>query len=179
MSTVSDINKLIRQFVRETLGMPPDSVRPANQTAPTGKQSEQFATVLITLIEPTGADERRVANEAAPSLNVAETVIGQRRLIASIQFFRGDAYTKASRLRTLMATSDAIGRLQAAGLGFVRASAVRNLTGVVDASWEERAQLDLELHLVAREVQSIPTYGTFPISVSTESSTTSSEVTAP
>ena len=54
-----------------------------------------------------------------------------------------------------------------------------DLTAVIDSAWEERAQIDLEFHLVAKEVQSIPTYGTFPISVSTESSTTSREVTAP
>ena len=179
MSTVADINKLIRQFVRETLSMPPDSVRPANQTAPTGKQSEQFATVLITLIDSTGEDERRVANEAAPSLNVSETIVGPRRLVASIQFFRGDAYMRACRLNTLLSMSSAVDRLQAIGLGFVRASPARNLTAVVDAGWEERAQIDLEFYLVAREVQSIPTYGTFPITVSTESSSTSIEVTAP
>lgn len=177
--TVDDINKLIRKFIRETLALPENSVRKANQTAPTGKQSEPFATVLITLIDATGEDDRRLDNEAAPSLNVAETIIGQRRLVASIQFFRDDAYTKACRLNTLLSMSSCVDKLQAIGLGLVRASPARNLTGVIDAGWEDRAQIDLEFHLVAKEVQSVPTYGTFPISVSTGSSTTSSEVTAP
>ncbi len=177
--TVDDINKLIRKFIRETLALPENSVRKANQTAPTGKQSEPFATVLITLIDATGEDDRRLDNEAAPSLNVAETIIGQRRLVASIQFFRDDAYTKACRLNALLSMSSSVDKLQAIGLGLVRASPARNLTAVIDSAWEERAQIDLEFHLVAKEVQSIPTYGTFPISVTTESSTTSSEVTAP
>jgi hypothetical protein len=177
--TVDDINKLIRKFIRETLALPENSVRKANQTAPTGKQSEPFATVLITLIDATGEDDRRLNNEAAPSLNVAETIIGQRRLVASIQFFREDAYTKACRLNALLSMSSSVDKLQAMGLGLVRASPARNLTAVIDSAWEERAQIDLEFHLVAKEVQSIPTYGTFPISVTTESSTTSSEVTAP
>jgi hypothetical protein len=177
--TVDDINKLIRQFIRETLNMAANSVRPANKTAPTGTQTEQFATVLITLIEPTGQDERKVANEASPSTNVSETITGQRHLIASVQFFRGDAYTKACRLETLMSMSSSIDKLQAIGLGFIRASPAKNLTAVVDAGWEERGQIDLEFYLVAKEVQSIPTYGRFPIDVSTESFTTSSEVIAP
>lgn len=177
--TVDDINKLIRKFIRETLALPENSVRKANQTAPTGKQSEPFATVLITLIDATGEDDRRLNNEAAPSMNVAETIIGQRRLVASIQFFREDAYTKACRLNALLSMSSSVDKLQAMGLGLVRASPARNLTAVIDSAWEERAQIDLEFHLVAKEVQSIPTYGTFPISVTTESSTTSSEVTAP
>ena len=177
--TVDDINKLIRKFIRETLALPENSVRKANQTAPTGKQSEPFATVLITLIDATGEDDRRLDNEVAPSLNVAETIIGQRRLVASIQFFRDDAYTKACRLNALLSMSSSVDKLQAIGLGLVRASPARNLTAVIDSAWEERSQIDLEFHLVAKEVQSIPTYGTFPISVTTESSTTSSEVTAP
>jgi hypothetical protein len=177
--TVDDINKLIRKFIRETLALPENSVRKANQTAPTGKQSEPFATVLITLIDATGEDDRRLDNEAVPSLNVAETIIGQRLLVASIQFFREDAYTKACRLNALLSMSSSVDKLQAIGLGLVRASPARNLTAVIDSAWEERAQIDLEFHLVAKEVQSIPTYGTFPISVTTGSSTTSSEVTAP
>lgn len=179
MSAVADINKLIRQFVRETLAMPANSVRPANQSAPTGTQTDQFATVLITFIDATGKDDRKLANEVLPSTNVAETITGHRRLMASVQFFRGDAYMKACRLVTLMSMSASIDKLQAVGLGFVRSSAARNLSGVIDAAWEERAQVDLEFYLVAKETQSIPTYGTVPISVTTESSTTSSEVIAP
>lgn len=177
--TVDDINKMIRKFIRETLALPENSVRKANQTAPTGKQSEPFATVLITLIDATGEDDRRLKNEDAPSLNVAETIIGQRRLVASIQFFREDAYTKACRINALLSMSSSVDKLQAMGLGLIRASAARNLTAVIDGAWEDRAQIDLEFHLVAKEVQSLPTYGTFPVSVSTASSTTSSEVTAP
>jgi hypothetical protein len=177
--TVDEINTMIRKLVRETLGMPENSVRPANQTAPTGAQSEQFATVLITMIDDTGEDDRRLEDEPAPSLNVAETITGQRRLMASIQFFRGDAFLKACRLNTLMNMSAVVEKMQGLGLGLIRTSSARNLTAVIDAAWEARAQIDLEFHLVAKEVQSLPTFGSFPISVSTGSSTTSSEVTAP
>ena len=177
--TVDDINKLIRQFVRETLGMPENTVRPANKTAPTGKQTDQFATVLITMIAPTGEDERQMKNEAMPSLNVSESVTGMRRLVASVQFFRGDAYTKACRLNTLMSMSSSVDRLQAVGLGFIRASPAKNLTAVVDAGWEERGQIDLEFYLVAKEVQSIPTFGRFPITINTETTSTFCEVFEP
>lgn len=177
--TVDDINKKIRQFVRETLGMSADSVRPANQPAPTGKQTDQFATVLVSLIEPTGEDDRVLASEAMPSTNVSETITGQRRLIASVQFFRGDAYTKACRLQTLLSMSGSVDKLQAIGLGLIRASPAKNLPAVVDAGWEARGQIDIEFHLVAKEVQSIPSYGRFPIDVSTESSTSVSEVIEP
>ncbi len=176
--TVDDINKLIRKFIRETLAMPENSVRKANQTAPTGKQSEPFATVLISMVDVTGEDDRRLDNEA-PSMNVAETIVGQRRLVASVQFFREDAYTRACRLKTLLSMSRSIDRLQAMGLGLVRASPARNLTAVIDSAWEERAQIDLELYVVAKEVQSLPTFGRFPIEISSADTTLSSEVIEP
>lgn len=179
MSSIDDINKTIRTLVRETLGMPENSVRKAKQTAPTGKQTDQFATVLITLVDPVGQDDRILEAEDAQSLNVTEIIIGQRRLVASVQFFRGDAYTKACRLQTLISLSSVVAKAQMAGIGSITASAAKNLTAVIDAGWEERAQIDLEFYLVAREIQSIPTFGRFPIDVSTTSSTTSSEVIAP
>lgn len=177
--TVDEINKLIRTFIRETLAMPANSVRPANQTAPTGKQDEQFATVLVTVIDDTGQDDRKLTNDAAPALTVTETLVGQRKLTASVQFFRGDAYTKACKLATRMSLSSVVDKLAAINLGFVRSSPPRNLTTLVDAAFESRAQIDLEFYLAAQETQSIPTFGRFPISISKDSSTTSSEVIAP
>lgn len=179
MADVKAINKVFRQFFRELLGMPEDSIRPANQNAPAGSRTDQFATVLITNIDGALWGTYRLKDEDAPSLNVQESVIVQYTISLSVQFFKGDAYTKAQRLGVLLQTSSAIAKMQALGVGLVGASAARNLTAVVDTYWEERGQIDLEFHLVAQEVMSVPTYGTFKIDVSTESSTTSSEVTAP
>lgn len=179
MADVNAINKVLRQLVRETLSMPENSVRPANQNAPAGAKNEQFATVLITSIIGALWGEYKLKDEAAPSLNVQESVTVQYTISVSVQFFRGDAYTKAQRLGVLLQTSSAIARMQALGLGLVGVSTARNLTAAVDTFWEERGQIDLEFHLIAQEIMSVPTYGTFRIDVSDNSSTTSSEVIAP
>lgn len=179
MADVKAINKVFRQLFRELLDMPENSVRPANQGAPAGSKEEQFATVLITNIDGTLWGEYKLKDEEAPSLNVAESVTVQYTVSLSVQFFRGDAYTKAQRLGLLLQTSSAIARMQTLGVGLVGASTARNLTAVVDTYWEERGQIDLEFHLIAQEIMSVPTYGTFRIDVSDKSSTTSSEVTAP
>jgi hypothetical protein len=178
MPDLNAVNKQVRELVRSVLAMPADSVRPANQNAPTGTVDMQFATVLITDIKPTGWDDIRVENEASPSTSLQESVVGQRHMVASVQFFRGDAYSQACKLRTLLSLSSSIDKLQAAGLGFVRASAAKNLSAVVDTAWEERAQIDLEFHLVVKETVRTPTYGRFPIDF-TASSTIHIEVTAP
>lgn len=158
------LNKRVRTLIRTLLGMPANSIRPANQNAPAGAIDEQFATVLIMTIGATGQDERFLANEAAPSKNVVELIGGQRKFVASVQFFRGDAYTKAMRLEALLSTSKAVDLMQQLGIGFVDSSPPRNLTGVVNTLWEERGQIDLTFYVIAAEATSIPTYGTFPIS---------------
>lgn len=178
MPDIKATNKKVREIVRTLLNMPENSVRPANQNAPTGTLDTQFATVLISAVSQKGWDDTTGKDEAAPSTNVSESAVGLRRFVASVQFFRGDAYTKACRLRTLLGLSNATDKLQAAGLGFIRASPAKNLTTVIDTYWEERGQIDIEFYLIAAETVSTPTYGRFPISV-TASSTISSEVTAP
>lgn len=147
--------------------MPENSVRPANQNAPTGAIDEQFATVLIATFEPVGQDQLMRQNDSSPSTDVIETVIGPRRCMASIQFFRGDAYYKAMRLPALLSTSAAVEKMQQQGIGLIGTSPPRNLTALVDTLWEERGQIDIEFYVVAAESVSVPTYGSFPISIDT------------
>jgi hypothetical protein len=177
--TVDDLNKVVRKLIREVLGLPENSMRPANQQAPTGKKDESIGTVLITVLNSTGQDDRLLENEAVPSNNVLESIAGQRRFTASVQFFRQGAYTLAERLPTRLAFSRSVEKMQALGLGYIGASAAKDLTAVIDADWEQRAQIDLEFHVMAVETDSVPTYGTFPIETTVDSSTSSSEVTAP
>lgn len=178
--TMDDLNKMVRKLVREVLGLPENYVQKANQMAPTGKKSEPFATVLITMISATGEDDRKLRPEAAPSTNVQEIVAGQRRFKASVQFFRADAFTLAQRLPGRMNLSSASAKMQALGLGYVGASDAKDLSAVIEADWEGRAQIDLEFHVMAVEVDSVPTYDTFPIATTLDSSlSSSSEVTAP
>lgn len=161
MIDVHTINAAFRTVIRTLLAMPANSVRPANRSAPTG--TEQFATVLVTGIRAEGEDEQRYANAAGQT--VTETVEGQRRATASVQFFRADAMSKATRLGVLLRTSAASDSLRAAGLGFIRAGPVRDLSGIDAADWEERAQIDIELYCIASEQISAPTYGRFPVSI--------------
>lgn len=177
--TVDDLNKVVRKLIRDVMGLPEDSIRPANQQAPTGKKDEPFGTVLITVVDSTGEDDRLLASEAAPSNNVVESIAGQRRFTASVQFFRKGAQTLAERLPTRLSFSSSAEKMQALGLGFIRASPAKDLTAVIDADWEQRAQIDLEFHVMAVETDIVPTYGTFPIETTVDSSTSSSEVTAP
>ena len=182
MTDLLATNRKVRELVRLTLGMPENSVRPANQHAP-ADGAEQFATVLLSVLTPTGWDDSKFENTAQTPIAVGrpvlETIHGQRRVMASVQFFRGNAYEQALRLSTLLQSSAAQERMANAGLGLVRLTDAKDLTALNNTKFEPRGQIDLELHLIAGESMQTPTFGRFPISVSTQSLTNTSEVFEP
>lgn len=173
------INDRVRVLVREILGLPNNSVRPANQNATVPNIPDEFATVFITPTGSEGWDIQKFEDLPAPSLEVKETITGIRRINASVQFFRGGAYTKAVRLGMLLQSSGAVSKMQAVGLGLVKVSPARDLTATVDTIYESRGQIDIEFYLVADEEIITPTYGQFTVSVTTPISTTSTEVFEP
>ncbi|MCL2829842.1 MAG: hypothetical protein FWD77_03770 [Betaproteobacteria bacterium] len=164
---MNEINRHVRELVRVLLSMPKNSVRPANQNAPTGGTTP-FATVLIPTLQATGVDDVRLKDEAAPSLNVEESAVGQRAFMASVNFYGKDAFTRACRLHALLRMPHATERVQSMGLGLVRMSVARDLSAVVNSLWEERGQIDIDFHLIAKETLSVPTFGTFPMAIHTE-----------
>lgn len=175
-----DVNKDIRQLVRTVLGMPEDSVRKANQDGmPSGGQGDAYATVFISEYAREGWDALEQKDEDAPSLNVEETVHGQRNITASVQFFRAGALTRARRLELVLNFSSSLELMQDLGLGLVDVSSVTDLTGVVDTYFEERARIVLRFHVSAVETVSVPTYGKFPISVTTPAQSANFEVISP
>jgi hypothetical protein len=184
MANEDAVNIMIRSLIRTALAMPADSVRPANQEAPTGLNSQQFATVLISslvpLVDSAMGAVKRVINEVLPSTNISETVIVQYKAMVSVQFFKGDALDKARRLAVLLASSSMAESMQKLGIGLVSVSAVRDLTGLVDTLWELRGQLDIVFIILAKEILSVPTYNRFGLQISSDkTSTTISEVIVP
>jgi hypothetical protein len=161
------INRSIRELIRTILGMPLNSVRPANQSAPAEKAGESFATVQILSIAAIGIDRVLIENEPTPSLNVQETIEGLRRCVVSVQFFRGDAYSRAARLHALLRSSQASEFMQQKGIGLIKANEAQDITAVSSTSYESRAAIKVEFYVASDEVLSVATYGRFPVSVDT------------
>jgi len=183
MPNVDALNDLLRGFLRTLMSWPPNSFRPANQLAPTGLPAEEFATVLIASMAPTVDPVLGAVSKwndvAPPSTDVEESVFIQERILASINFYRGDALMSATRLSILLQSAGAIETMQTIGLGLVSCSAVRNLSGVDDAVWESRAQLDVTFAVVAYATLTVATYNVFRFETSTEEATSIKEITTP
>ena len=161
MLDLKDLNKRVRALVRTLLDMPANTVSPADQNAPTGSVDEQFATVRLSVIKAAGNDEYRYSNK--PADEVEEAVVGQRWVMASVNIFRGDAYSKAQHLIAMLSTTKAIQLMQQLGLGLVNTSQARNLSTVSNTLFEERGQIDIELYVISDVRLNLPTYGIFEI----------------
>lgn len=182
------IEPAFRATIRTLLGMADDSVRRANQfnPPPAGDQKSQFATLLITEVDGGGWDD--VTYASIPNvdmgygegsygdggygegvISVSETLTGMRYFTASIQFFRGNAKSQAMRLKTLLQSSAALQQLQAAGIGLGKIGTIRDLSKLTDTYIEQRAQLDVDFYVVNQEQLTLPTFGSFPVSVITDS----------
>jgi hypothetical protein len=173
--TIDDINAILRNIIRTELGLPEHQVRPANQNAPVGV--DPFATVLVYDSLAEGFDD--VALVDTTNLNVTETSRGLRKLLVSVQFFKANAITYASRLRARLQLSSAVEKFAVNGLGYARCSGVRVLSGIDGTFWEERAQIELEIYALAIENNTLATYGQFPIWVDTETANFKTTVLEP
>jgi hypothetical protein len=184
------IETVFRKNIRMLLALPENSVWRANQQNPpqVEDQSFQFCTVLVQQIGPVGWDEVGYQDVPAPGNpgfgqggmggggygngeveDVNEFITGTRRFMASVQFFRGNALTRANSLTQLLQSTSSLQALQAAGIGLVKIGAVRNLSQVVDTYFENRAQIDIEFNVVSQEQTDMPTYGEFEFAPNFES----------
>lgn len=169
MADAKDINRNVRRLLRAVCGQSAPEFenfwRPSDQQALTGDITVQFGAVRVTAMPAEGIDAQVLTEDQVTPLNVLELVRGVRHLSVSVQVYRGNAYTLIARLPALLRTSFAMDKMRELGLGLIRCGAPRNLTAQVDTNWEERGQIDIEFYLIAAESVSMPTYGTFPMSV--------------
>jgi len=177
--TTDQLNDMLRQVLQDIFQVDDNYFRPANQKGPTGGPDDPFCTILVSELSSTGTDERSYKPTNEPSNNIVETGRGMRSFLASINFYKSDAYNKAVRLKTLLTMEGVSAKLQAINFGLYRTGNARDLTGFNDADFEGRGQIDLEFYVVSAESILVPTFGTFTLQTSTESSTLTSEVLEP
>lgn len=168
-----ELNKTLRAFIRVGLDLPENRVRPGNHAGKTAPQNELFATVLITDITPTGHLDH-VHHDRGDTLS--EEVVGQHKVTASIQFYGPHAMITALRLKSYLETDTATTQLAEMGLGVVNTSALRNLSQVSDATWEERGQFDFSFHILAGFANSVHYFKSFEFVIHCEHSTKHFEV---
>ena len=174
---------LTRYLIKSAYNMADGSVRPANQTYPTGAQDAEFATVAIISDEADlAASVRSTANDTTVgSTKVEERIDTYHEFTASVQFFKHSApvadaaglspvglgaFDKASRLQIILAMSRNMETMERIGFGFLGASPARNLSSLIDgATWEDRGSVDLYFCCYARETDLLETIATVEVDI--------------
>lgn len=168
-------NAAIRHVIAQALGLNANDVRPANQTAPTGKQDHPFTTVLVTEYTPVGQDNR-IIQDLGVAHQLTETMVGTRYVSADVQSLRAGANDQLTRLRALLSSSSFMGVLRHEGLALISCGPVLDISQEVDDYWEERALSKLEFYVTAQEVITLSTFASVEITIQTEDVTITREV---
>lgn len=183
MTDIDIASDKIRLLIRTALGWPANSVRPAYQNAPTGKNSDKYATVLLTNFIGSGWDANRLTDDTATTVIVSDTV-GQRQVTAQVQFYRTDAYKTAAALSALLQKQSVIQSMADTGVGLVRVGQVTNVSKVINTKWEEQASVNVDFNVISLETETLTSFNKFPIQITPETpagtqSTISTEVFEP
>lgn len=126
----------LRNLIRAVLSLPDGRVRDADQAAPTGAVA--FVTVREMTTREVGRARRDFdgATETEHIRKSAETTV-------SINAYGNDANSLIKKLSVMFQSSAGIQGMKAIKGGILRMSPVRNLSGVIGAGQEERAQMDI------------------------------------
>lgn len=154
-------NRLVRNAIRQVLGLPDGYVRPAWQRLPSGKTTEPYATVNIISDTLESVNVIR-ENDPLVANQLLETIEPESKFMASVNFWRGPAcdtsgvprpvasnpaLSLAAKLVRDLHSSAAEMLLAGYGLGYVEASVARDLTNTIDGHIEARAQVDLTFYV--------------------------------
>lgn len=172
------LHRLLRRLFVFALGTDSNFFRPEGQRAPAGPASAPYATVNLYLSEVASYNLRRwayadpVVAAVRPALDPApdllEVMESLDRVTVSVQFWRDGAvdgagraaWGETARARALslvrrLEMSPVVERANEYGLAYAGASAVRDVSGVVDGNYERRAQVDLTFYVANAEVLSL------------------------
>lgn len=194
---ITDVSRIIRALLVAVTGLPEADVRPADQVAPSGHQSKEYVTVRIDDVDGMGTPARsHTATGTVPNDVTTEHADQAEVMVVSVDFYRGPntdgagiakytnkAFDRAARLPQQLALAVNVERMRAAGLGYLGASRPRNLSGVVDHTFESRGQIDLTFNVVNRESAPVETILTVPLTAKFQAPggavvTTTTEVTS-
>jgi len=162
----------IRTLIQAAMGMPDNSVRPENQKAGKSNLTGEYATVRI--ISQRNLAQPETFKTQQEDGSYVEQVCIMKELMVSVNFlhvpekdaaglplYSTQAFDKASRLPVRLRLSQFTDMMQQMGIGFLRASPPRDLTGIVPGEYESRGQVDLYLCVQTVENGPIDIYERF------------------
>lgn len=142
------LNQLVRHSIDLILDSPGFAVRAKQKDAP--RPLGAYASVDFLTDLGVGWEESNYTNRTEdPDLD--QSIEGFREYTVSINVFRDSARDNARRIRTGLVRDTIIDLFYSAGVGLGVRSNVRELSETLNGTWEERAQLDVTLHVIGTD----------------------------
>jgi hypothetical protein len=155
-----------RGILRAALGMPDNSVRPANQNAPAGGPGDAlYATVLMMTQQTVGTGEVWYEPNEDDDTEVFQNNGDEQLLVCSLQFYNAGAKVTAGRIKKVLKLEPNRLAMNNAGLGLARVGVVKDVSQVVETIWTERVQVNVELYALFVEQATVGTFASYPRSV--------------
>lgn len=188
-ASIDEINLAVRGLIRTVMGMPANSVRPAEQSAPAGGQTAEIATVKIITSDDLGWPNDSLANSTDPTMVTASSEF-LTEVVASINFYRSpsknpagiatysnEAFTRATVLARRLQLPGALDAMLAMGIGLIDVGKPRNLAAIADATWESRGQVDVTFAIVNQESVELAAIASTEIDVTAQVASGSQQLT--
>lgn len=175
---MDELSRAVRFLVRTVMDMPADSVRPAEQVAPVGGQTIEFATVKIFSLTDVGTPATSEENIGGDPDNVTTHVDQTKRFKASVQFFKSPpttkdpvgkakkslaAFDRAQSLRQRLWLPSSIAAMNEMRIGLLDVGDARDLTALADTVYESRGSVDLTFNVIARQSEVTPAIRNVPV----------------
>ena len=136
--TLNELNELVRNTIKSLV--PVDDVIKYYPNAP--RPAGSYATVNVA--EPRNVGMRDI-QFFINGEDVDEKVVMLFEAMVSINFYRDDARQYAAIFVGMLKSNSVVESFSSAGVGFIRASTIRDITFLQTVEYEDRAQVDLFL----------------------------------
>lgn len=147
MTPEETLNKFVRDIVNAIIGTNGFAIK-ANQDAP--RPSGEYADVQLITDSGIGW-EQSVYSDNISDDDMTQTIEGQRELMYSVGFYRGQSNDNCRSVRTGLLRNSIQELFGLADIGFVRASECRNIPEAYENGWESRSQFDIFLNVVGSD----------------------------
>lgn len=147
------INKFLRDSVDAIVGIDGYAIR-AKQVGAT-RPTTPYANVDFLRDMTLGIDQTSFEKIDGDADNVLNVIEGLREIVYSINCYYDGAYDNAKLIKTGFKRESIIQAGKELGIGIITVSQVNNLSEVVNAEWELRAQFDITLSIVDSDQDTI------------------------
>ncbi len=148
MTPIDTINKFLRDVVNLIIVDTDYTIKAKQSGAP--RPTGSYADVDMVTDRSIGWEQHELKDNTGDN-DITDTISGVREITMSINFYRDSALDNARKVRIALVRNSIQELFNAADLGLLLRSEVREISEPLENGWEERAQFDIGLSAVGSD----------------------------